>query len=289
MADKVLFKKNITQAAYDALGTKDVNTLYFTSDTHALYQGANSIADNVTNIALSTTTITLTYASGATKTLDLATLMATKLDASLKGSNNGVAELDGTGHVPLSQLPGSFPQTVEVQDFVATLPGTANQDDVYYLTSDKKLYTYTGSSWGTGVTPNTTDRYINVADNTVWMWSGSDMVQISGGLALGETDSTAYRGDRGKTAYDHSQIVTGNPHNTTAANVGAIPVVSSPTAGNIAQLTSGGAVADSGTSVSDLMPVVSSATSANVAVFTSSGTVADGGKALADLGAFWEE
>lgn len=26
-----------------------------------------------------------------------------------------------------------------------------------------------------------------------------------GGLALGETDSTAYRGDRGKTAYDHSQ------------------------------------------------------------------------------------
>ena len=32
-------------------------------------------------------------------------------------------------------------------------------------------------------------------------------------LALGETPSTAYRGDRGKTAYDHSQIV-GNPHST---------------------------------------------------------------------------
>ena len=42
-----------------------------------------------------------------------------------------------------------------------------------------------------------------------------------GGLELGETSSTAYRGDRGKTAYDHSQVVTGNPHGTTAADVGA--------------------------------------------------------------------
>ena len=33
------------------------------------------------------------------------------------------------------------------------------------------------------------------------------------GLALGETSSTAYRGDRGKIAYDHSQT-TGNIHNT---------------------------------------------------------------------------
>jgi len=29
--------------------------------------------------------------------------------------------------------------------------------------------------------------------------------QASGGVALGETSTTAYRGDRGKTAYDHSQ------------------------------------------------------------------------------------
>jgi hypothetical protein len=42
-----------------------------------------------------------------------------------------------------------------------------------------------------------------------------------GGVALGETSTTAYRGDRGKTAYDHSQVVSGNPHGTTAADVGA--------------------------------------------------------------------
>ena len=39
------------------------------------------------------------------------------------------------------------------------------------------------------------------------------------GLALGETSSTAYRGDRGKIAYDHSQTI-GNPHNTTKSNIG---------------------------------------------------------------------
>ena len=47
--------------------------------------------------------------------------------------------------------------------------------------------------------------------------------KISASLALGETESTAYRGDRGKAAYDHSQITKGNPHGTTAADVGAAP------------------------------------------------------------------
>ena len=46
--------------------------------------------------------------------------------------------------------------------------------------------------------------------------------QLPALLALGETSTTAYRGDRGKTAYDHSQA-SGNPHSTTAADVGAVP------------------------------------------------------------------
>ena len=53
--------------------------------------------------------------------------------------------------------------------------------------------------------------------------SGTDIV-LSGGaggsLILGESAVTAYRGDRGKVAYDHSQIVIGNPHGTTKADVG---------------------------------------------------------------------
>lgn len=39
-------------------------------------------------------------------------------------------------------------------------------------------------------------------------------------VVLGETSSTAYRGDRGKTAYDHAQKTSGNPHGVTKNDVG---------------------------------------------------------------------
>jgi len=39
-----------------------------------------------------------------------------------------------------------------------------------------------------------------------------------GGLSLGETSTTAYRGDRGKTGYDHSQV-SGNPHGVSVVNL----------------------------------------------------------------------
>lgn len=39
-------------------------------------------------------------------------------------------------------------------------------------------------------------------------------------MTLGETKDTAYYGDKGKAAYEHS-FLTGNPHNTTYEEVGA--------------------------------------------------------------------
>ena len=56
---------------------------------------------------------------------------------------------------------------------------------------------------------------------------------------LGETSTTAYRGDRGKIAYDHSQI-TGNPHGTTKANVGLgnVPNIDATNPANIIQTSS---------------------------------------------------
>ena len=50
-------------------------------------------------------------------------------------------------------------------------------------------------------------------------WVTSQMSSI-GNLMLGETSITAYRGDRGKTAYDHSQLTSGNPHNVTKTDIG---------------------------------------------------------------------
>lgn len=47
--------------------------------------------------------------------------------------------------------------------------------------------------------------YVNLSNSNTYRWSGSQYVEISKSLALGETSNTAYRGDRGKAAYDHSQ------------------------------------------------------------------------------------
>ena len=74
-------------------------------------------------------------------------------------------------------------------------------------------------------------------DDSVYLWSDIDQDYFEvgaggggGGVSLGETSTTAYRGDRGKTAYDHSQITTGNPHGTTASDVGADPAGSAAAA-----------------------------------------------------------
>lgn len=47
--------------------------------------------------------------------------------------------------------------------------------------------------------------YVDQETNKTYRWGGSSYVEISESLALGETASTAYRGDHGKIAYDHSQ------------------------------------------------------------------------------------
>lgn len=112
--------------------------------------------------------------------------------ASLKGATNGLAELDTSGHVPTSQLPSYVDDVLEY--------------------SSKSAFPPVGSA---GVI------YVAIDTNLTYRWGGSEYVEISPSLALGETSATAYRGDRGKTAYDHSQITSGNPHGTTAADVGA--------------------------------------------------------------------
>lgn len=60
--------------------------------------------------------------------------------------------------------------------------------------------------------------YVTEDTNKTYRWSGSGYVVIADGVALGETATTAYRGDRGKAAYDHS-LSQGNPHNATTSDI----------------------------------------------------------------------
>ena len=107
------------------------------------------------------------------------------------GAAGGVAPLNSSGQIDSSYLPGYVDDVIE----------------------------YAGSS-ARPATGETGKIYVDTTTNKTYRWGGSSYVEISASLALGETSTSAYRGDRGKTAYDHSQITTGNPHNVTKANVG---------------------------------------------------------------------
>ncbi len=93
-----------------------------------------------------------------------------------KGSINGVAELDASGLVPSTQLPSYVDDVLEFAN-LAGFPTTGESGKIY----------------------------IALDTNITYRWSGTVYTPIGSDLALGETSSTAYRGDRGKTAYDHSQ------------------------------------------------------------------------------------
>ena len=130
--------------------------------------------------------------------------IALKLDASLKGTANGVAELDANGKVLTSQLPSFVDDVIEAENF-AVLPNEGETGKIYVTLDDNKTY----------------------------RWSGSAYVEISASLALGETDSTAYRGDRGKIAYDHATDV----NKISSAVASGMYKVAGTADGHIASLT----------------------------------------------------
>lgn len=89
------------------------------------------------------------------------------------GVANGVAELDANGLVPTSQLP-------------------AYVDDVLEYASQSAF----------PATGETGKIYVALDTNLTYRWGGSAYVEISPSLALGETSSTAYAGNKGKANAD---------------------------------------------------------------------------------------
>ena len=118
------------------------------------------------------------------------------------GANSGVAELDENGKVPSSQLPSFVDDVIEG----------------YYDDNTDRFYEE--STFETVIPPESGKAWVDISTNKSYRWTGSVYTRVDEGVQLGETSSTAYRGDRGKTAYDHSQVVTGNPHNVTKSDVG---------------------------------------------------------------------
>lgn len=92
---------------------------------------------------------------------------------STKGQPSGLAELDSTGKVPAAQLPSYV-------------------DDVLEF-STKAQFPQIGE---------TGKIYVSKDTNLTYRWTGTQYLEISQSLALGETPSTAYPGDKGKANRD---------------------------------------------------------------------------------------
>lgn len=105
--------------------------------------------------------------------------LSAKVNSSLVGSAEGVAQLDATGKVPASQLPSYVDDVLEYNN-LAAFPSTGETGKIY----------------------------VAIDTNITYRWSGSDYVEISASIALGETSSTAYAGDKGKKNADNIAAIT---------------------------------------------------------------------------------
>lgn len=118
---------------------------------------------------------------------EIDTKLGLKLDTSLKGAADGLATLDSSGKVPSSQLPSYVDDVLECTN-KASFPTTGESGKIY----------------------------IDQTTNLTYRWGGSAYVEISQSLALGETSSTAYAGDKGKkNAEDIAALKTGKADKAT--------------------------------------------------------------------------
>ena len=129
------------------------------------------------------------------------------------GAVNGVATLGADGKVPSTQLPSYVDDVVE---FAAQIPTKTGMTvgNLYYITGTKLLCSATSATAGTDISPEAGKIYVDLQTAKTYRWGGTDLVVISETLALGETEFSAYRGDRGKEAYDHAKNASGmtTPH-----------------------------------------------------------------------------
>lgn len=105
------------------------------------------------------------------------------------GTASGVATLDTNGKVPSSQLP-SYVDDVLEYDSLSAFPATGETGKIYIAKDTNKTY----------------------------RWSGTAYTEISASLALGETSSTAYAGNKGKQNADDIAALKTRTANIEAKN-----------------------------------------------------------------------
>lgn len=207
------------------------------TDTLTLVAGTNvTITPDATNDKITITAKDTTYSAATTSAPGLMSAAdKTKLDGIATGANKytlpvagsalgGVKSgtditVDSSGNVSVNNDSHSHSASTITSVNASAITGViaaANLpsyvDDViegYY--SSSKFYKTKGSdgTYSSEITGESGKIYVDLNNNKTYRWSGTAYAVISETLALGETSSTAYRGDRGATAYTHATSDTG--------------------------------------------------------------------------------
>lgn len=181
------FDTKVDKVSGKGLSTND----YTTAEKEKLEGIAEGANKTIVDAALSSTS------TNPVQNKVINSALAGKLATNQKGAAGGVAELDSSGKVPAAQLPSYVDDVLEG-----------------YLSGGKF---YEESAHTTEITGESGKIYVDLSSSKTYRWSGTAFVEISASLALGTTSSTAFRGDQGKTAYDHSQ--TAHAPSNAEANV----------------------------------------------------------------------
>lgn len=141
---------------------------------------ADNTADSAKKVLSATKLTTARKINGVSfdGSKDITIADETKIPTTQKGVAGGVATLNDSGQIPSAQLPSYVDDTIE--GTLATFPKPGESGKIYVDTDTDLTY----------------------------RWSGSQYVEISKSLALGETSSTAYAGNKGKQNAENIAALT---------------------------------------------------------------------------------
>lgn len=166
---------SVAKKIKDAIGALDV------TDNAVTNNFVTAVSETDGKIKVSRAVPTIADVSGLT------TALGNKLEKSQLGVASGVATLGTDGKVLTSQLPSYVDDVIE-----GYKSGADFYEDAAHTASKK-------------ITGEDSKIYVDLHTNVIYRWSGSAYVEISASLALGTTSSTAFAGDKGQVAYEHSQ------------------------------------------------------------------------------------
>lgn len=173
----------------------------------AVNKGVVKVSSVLTEISDDTAASTVLIDTIDKKIDSVKTSLNDYISNSEKGVANGVATLDENGVIVSSQLPSYIDDIVQ---------GYVSDDSTKFYINQEKTQE---------VNLETGKIYYDIPSNKSYRYSGDLLVVIPDSIALGNTSSTAFRGDLGQIAYDHSQ----SQH----ARIDATNVEASATNGNI--------------------------------------------------------